>query len=280
MISRFCLSLATKSPSCYEELRNASGVLVLPSQRTLRDYRNAITPKPGFNAEVINGLIALTTTYFNIQRYVVLLFDEMTVKANLVFNKESGELIGFTDLGDPEVNYNTLEKCDELATPALVFLLRGVCTNLKFALVYFATTDVRCEQILPVFWEAVYIFEVTCNLWVIAATSDCASPNRAFYRMHKALDGDSGRDVCYRTINLYAKYRYIYFFCDAPHLVKTARNCLSHSRSGGSRYMWNAGMTIICEHIRQLYYQDIDNGLKLLPRLTNDYIHLSSYAVM
>ena len=32
MIIRFCLSLATKSPSCYEELRN-SGVLVLPSQK-------------------------------------------------------------------------------------------------------------------------------------------------------------------------------------------------------------------------------------------------------
>ena len=34
MIIRFCLSLAAKSPSCYEELRN-SGVLVLPSQRRL-----------------------------------------------------------------------------------------------------------------------------------------------------------------------------------------------------------------------------------------------------
>ena len=36
MIIRFCLSLASKSPSCYEELRN-SGVLVLPSQRRLKD---------------------------------------------------------------------------------------------------------------------------------------------------------------------------------------------------------------------------------------------------
>ena len=108
MIIRFSLSLATKSPSWYEELRN-SGVFVLPRQRTLRDYRNAIRPKVGFNAEVIKDLLALTTTYFNTQRYAVLLFYEMTVKSNLVFSKESDELIGFTDLGDPEVNYNTLE---------------------------------------------------------------------------------------------------------------------------------------------------------------------------
>ena len=60
------LSLATKSPFWYEELRN-SGVFVLPRQRTLRGYRNAIRPKVGFNAEVIKDLIALTTTYFNTQ---------------------------------------------------------------------------------------------------------------------------------------------------------------------------------------------------------------------
>ena len=55
MIVRFCLSLAAKSPSCYEELRN-SGVLVLPSQRRLKDYRNAIKPKRGFQEEVIEVL--------------------------------------------------------------------------------------------------------------------------------------------------------------------------------------------------------------------------------
>ena len=41
MIIRFCLSLAAKSASTYEELRN-SKVLTLPSRRTLRDYRNVI----------------------------------------------------------------------------------------------------------------------------------------------------------------------------------------------------------------------------------------------
>ena len=73
---------------------------------------------------------------------------------------------------------------------------------------------------------------------VIAATSDGASPNRSFYRMHKALDGDSGKEVCYRTINFYAPHRFIYFFSDAPHLIKTTRNCLYHSGSGScTRYV-------------------------------------------
>ena len=97
MIIRFCLSLASKSPSCYEELRN-SGVLVLPSQRRLKDYRNAIKPKRGFQSYVFDVLKSETSSYFDVQRYVVLLFDEMKVLANLVLDKESGELIEFTDL--------------------------------------------------------------------------------------------------------------------------------------------------------------------------------------
>ena len=45
-IIRFCLSLHAKSPAAYKELQE-SGILVLPSQRTLRDYRNFFKPKPG-----------------------------------------------------------------------------------------------------------------------------------------------------------------------------------------------------------------------------------------
>ena len=52
MIIRFALSIATKSPAVYEELRNTE-LLTLPSMRTLRDYRNFVQPKSGFNPEVV-----------------------------------------------------------------------------------------------------------------------------------------------------------------------------------------------------------------------------------
>ena len=71
-----------------------------------------------------------TSSYFDVQRYIVLLFDEMKVNANLVLDKATGELIGFTDLGDPELNFAALEKVDVIASHALVFLVRGVCTEL------------------------------------------------------------------------------------------------------------------------------------------------------
>ena len=103
MIIRYCLPLATKSPACYEELRK-SKILVLPSQRTLKDYRNCIRPKAGFREEVIEELKDSTNSYFDVQRYIVLLFDEMKIMSNLVFDEVTGELIGYLDLGDPDIS--------------------------------------------------------------------------------------------------------------------------------------------------------------------------------
>lgn len=184
-------------------------------------------------------------------------------------------------LGDLDLNYGVLEKTNEIATHALAFLVRGVCTELKFFRAYFATTGVTAAQMMPLFLEAVAILETSCNLWVIVATSDGASPNRRFYRLHKPLDGGADTDVCYRTVNLFAPHRFIYFFSDAPHLVKTTRNCLLHSGSGScTRYMWNDGLFILWQHITQIFYQDMENGLKLLPKLTFDHINLNSNSIM
>ena len=67
MIIKFCLSLAAKSSSAYSDLRfvskTGSGFLVLPSLRTLRDYKNYIHPLRGFNPQVINDLANKTSNF-------------------------------------------------------------------------------------------------------------------------------------------------------------------------------------------------------------------------
>lgn len=65
----------------------------------------------------------MTNSYFDVQRYVVLLFDEMKISSNLVFDKVTGELIGYLDLGDPDINFGTLEKVDKIASHALMNFL-------------------------------------------------------------------------------------------------------------------------------------------------------------
>ena len=57
MIIKVCLALAAKSSSAYSELRydseKGSGILVLPSLSTLRDYRNYIRSTRDFNPKVV-----------------------------------------------------------------------------------------------------------------------------------------------------------------------------------------------------------------------------------
>lgn len=91
----------------------------------------------------------------------------------------------------------------------------------------------------------------------------------------------NNQKVVYKTKNLFAPGKWIWFFADAPHLLKTARNCLLNSGSGlKSRYMWNNDQFLLWNHISDLYYSDLELGLHQLPKLTIEHIMLTSYSKM
>ena len=90
---------------------------------------NAITPKTGFNPGLFGEIKDATKDYTSSQRYVMALFDKMKVQSNLVWDKHSGELVGYVNLGDPDINFATLEKVDEIASHALLFMVRGITTT-------------------------------------------------------------------------------------------------------------------------------------------------------
>ena len=137
MIIRYCLNLAAKSSAAYEEIRydekQGTGFLVLPSQRRLRDYRNYIKPERGFNKKIIEELKTKVSTFSDVEKNVILSFDEMKIENSLVWDKHSGDLIGYVDLGDEELNYATLKQQDDLATHVLVFMIRGLINPIKFS---------------------------------------------------------------------------------------------------------------------------------------------------
>lgn len=278
MIIRFCLSLIAKSPAAYDELRDTN-ILVLPSKRTLMDYKNAIRPKVGFINEIIEELNKLAQPLTGHQRYVTLAFDEMKIKENLVFDQHHDELIGFVDLGDPDINYGTFSNVEELASHVLMYYVRGISSDLKFCLGYFATDGISSEQIMSTFWEAVGILEIRCNLKVVAAVSDGASPNRKFYSLHKLLVGGDD-DPAHRTVNLYDPERFIYFFSDAPHLIKTVRNSIYNSGLEKVRMLMNNGKKITWSHIVKMVNDQVNAPLKMAPKLTSNHINLTPYSKM
>ena len=279
-IIRFALSLHGKSPSAYRELRK-SGALVLPSERILRDYKNYFPPKAGINNENVNALRKKAASFTGNQRYVVLVMDEMKIQSDLVFDKNSGDLVGFMDLGDPMTNFACLDEKDTIATHAFAFLVRGLCTDVKHIIAYFFTGNVTSYQLMPIFWKVVSTLELSLDLWVVGLVNDGASPNRKLFNLHVKLAVDQKCDVVYKTINLFAPSRFIFFFADIPHLMKTARNCLYNSGSGSrSRLMWNDGQYLLFKHIADIFYRDQAVALHVLPKLTLEHIVLTSFSKM
>ena len=97
-MTRYALHLHLQSSSAYRALKE-SLVKKLPSERTLRDYSNLVHPSVGFNKSVFDDLKHQSSKLEGIGKYVVLMYDEISVKDDLVFDKNTGELIGFMSLG-------------------------------------------------------------------------------------------------------------------------------------------------------------------------------------
>lgn len=80
------------------------------------------------------------------------------------------------------------------------------------------------------FWEAVQRLE-RCGFKVMATTFDGASVNRRLVKIH----GLGSHDLVYKVRNPHAsEERYLYFFSDPPHLMKTVRNAWASPK----RHLW------------------------------------------
>ena len=244
LMIRWCLNLKLISSAAYHCVRT-SGMLNLPSERTLRDYSNYIQTKSGYQHEVMEQLCneAKIETLDDPRKHVSILVDEMKVKESLVYNKFNGKIIGFVDLGSftNEVLEKKLQNtCNRLADHPpiadhiLVLMVRGIFIRLNFPLAHFPTKNISGFHLFPIIWEGIELLE-GAGFKVISITADGASPNRTFFKMHSKLDKS-----VYKTDNPYTtENRPIFFISDVPHLIKTARNCFSHSFGHGrTRQLW------------------------------------------
>ena len=78
--------------------------------------------------------------------------NEIKIWYDLVWDKYTGELIGFVNLGDPDLNYATLKNTNELATHVFAFLIRSIVNPLAYSFATFATSGTTTFQFFPIFW--------------------------------------------------------------------------------------------------------------------------------
>ena len=243
-----------RSSGAYEALRS-SGCLRLPSQRTLRDSTHYAQASTGFSTEVDRMLMqaAKVSTCPEQEKCTILLLDEMQIREDLVFDKHTGAMIGFENLGDINDQLVQFEKsvtedkplaAPQLAKTMMVFMVRGLFSSLQFAYAQFPCAELTGELLYDPFWEAIRRVE-NCGLkvcamvlstnvhitspiicagpWsqVLGATLDGNAVNRRLIKLHQPSS-----DLLYKVRNPYAQEeRFVFFFSDPPHLVKTIRNC-------------------------------------------------------
>ena len=167
LMIKWCLYLRHQSSKAYDTIRE-SGCIALPSQRTLRDYSHAVKIGAGFSSEVDNQLLQAAKLLSSPKYHAIfaILIDEMTIKEDLVYDKHSGRLVGFVNLG--EINNHLLQfeqsLNDEEAEPVLAksmiaFMVKGLFTNLRFPYAQFPCTGITGKQIFSPFWQAVFHLE-------------------------------------------------------------------------------------------------------------------------
>ena len=221
LIIKWCINLKLISSAAYHTLRS-SGFVRLPSERTLRDYTHYFSSQPGYQMDLNLQLQkeANVESLPESRSYVALLIDEMKIKEDLVFDKHSGHIIGFTHLGDINDILSKMEAaCEEdgskhppVSKNILVLMVRGIFFKLEFPYAHFATRSVTADILFPIVWNGICQLE-SIGLKVICVTADGASPNRKLFRMHRSKDG------FYKTHNPYADpkdKRMLYFISDPP----------------------------------------------------------------
>lgn len=173
-----------------------------------------------------------------------------------MYDKQTGNLIGYTDLGEVNNHLLTFQRMVESegskpAQPAksmLTFMVKGLFTALKFPYVQFSSTKLTGDCLFQLFWEVVKRLE-RIGLRVILVTNTMIHDNTPSYKqaLGATLDGasnnrrmiklyDTPAALTYKVKNVYANdgNRELFFFSDPPHLFKTTRNCWASK----CRFMW------------------------------------------
>ena len=282
LIIRWCLYIRSKSSKAYDGLRQ---FLNLPSQRTLYDYSHFTEHSTGFQLNVTKQFVKEVDKWAGDEssQYVGILFDEVKVKSDLVYDKHTGELVGYVNLDNVSnelINLHNITQNDALrvAKFLLVVMVRGVCNGLKYPLSTFATDGITADFLYPLIWEAIEIVELDAKLKVLYLCCDGATPNRKFFKLHST--GNAGVHYC---DNPFAEDdRKIYFISDPPHLLKTARNCFSNSHSHRhTRTLWRNGQSLSWMHIVDLFQDHCENSVyRLCPKLTRQHVDLTAFSAM
>ena len=128
LLIKWCLNLQISS-AAYHNLCT-SGMLLLPSERTLR---NVVKSGDGFKMEVLEQLYNEARMGQDEipahRQFVGIAVDEIYIKSDLVYDCHSARVIGFVNLGAVDEQLAALASFPAIATRVLTVMVRGISTD-------------------------------------------------------------------------------------------------------------------------------------------------------
>lgn len=128
----FCLAIRKQSPKTYHRLCR---YFALPSQRTLGRHSAKLMFESGINSNFFEFLKNAVDGMADIDKYCILIWDEMALKSHLDYSEKRDVIDGFVELIEL--------KRPNFATHALTFMVRGINRAYKEPVSYFYTDNLN-----------------------------------------------------------------------------------------------------------------------------------------
>ncbi|XP_052747040.1 uncharacterized protein LOC112046793 [Bicyclus anynana] len=251
------LAIYKKSSACYKLLRR---MMCLPNPGTLKCLLNRVYLPCGVNKKVMASLKEISQGEEKKDNLWVLLFDEMSIRKNLIYNPKTDAIEGYQDHGSQGRN-------QQMASHALVFMLVGLRKRWKQPIAHFFSGDSVTADRLQAIIKEVLAECFSHNLVVVATVCDMDGVNmRALNALGSTVD---------RPFFIYNENE-IVTIMDPPHLLKCFRNnFLKHNIKCPDNFATNAVSGIAkWEHIKEFFKNDNNNpNFVFAPALTDQHIH-------
>ena len=251
------LSLYHSSPKTYRILCK---IITLPSRSTLANSVKDLNIQPGFSQALLHAFRSKVKVIPPEDRVCAVVFDEMSIKAGLVYFKGSDTIEGLQDLGP------ILGKSQTIATHALVFMARGINRKWKQPIGYFLTGSTVAPAIL--------------KMLIVEAVTQCKSVGLTPILL--LCDQGSNNRSCLETLlNVTVEQPYfrhgddtVIVMYDPPHLVKNIRNNLKNNGFvvDGNSVSW--------DHLEAFYEADSKFTERFARKLTAKHLQLPAFTSM
>lgn len=254
---KIALALFYKGPSYYRYLRRKG--FTLPAVSTIKSWIKNFSCNPGFNHKIFENLSQKSEAMLQWEKKCILLFDEMSLKKAIEYNRKMDVIEGFEDLGQ-------LGRRPVPAKQALVLMIRGIYSQWKVPVAYFASEDGVSSESLKTIVKMCFQKLRNSGLDAMGMVCDLSRTNQ---KVFKCLG------VTKEKPYFFLEHQKYYAFFDVPHLIKCIRNNFI------DRQFVYEGRFIRFSDVRNTYELDkrSKTGRSLL-KLTDKHLNPNSFEKM